>query len=52
MVVKSEAHCPRCFTKTDFIYPLHYDAANRKFTCSKDASHKFMENEQGFLVPV
>ncbi|MFA6048729.1 MAG: hypothetical protein WC792_02160 [Candidatus Micrarchaeia archaeon] len=49
MVLKCEANCPRCFTKTDYIYPLNYDKNSRKFTCSHDPSHVFVEDERGYL---
>ncbi len=52
MVIKSEAHCPKCFTKTDYIYPLSYDKNTRKFVCSHDSSHVFVEGEGGFLKSV
>jgi hypothetical protein len=50
MVVKSEANCPKCFSATDYIYPLLYDKQTGVFTCTKLPTHQFVEDEQGFLV--
>ena len=50
MVVKSEANCPKCFGATDYIYPLLYDRGSGVFTCTKISEHKFVEDEEGFLV--
>ncbi|MFH1107533.1 MAG: hypothetical protein V1787_06615 [Candidatus Micrarchaeota archaeon] len=50
MVVKSEANCPKCFSATDYIHPLRFDPMTAVFTCTKDASHRFVEDEEGFLA--
>ncbi len=50
MVVKAEAFCPRCLNENGFSVPLEFRAGSGEFVCTRDQSHVFEENEEGFLV--
>ncbi|MFH1200374.1 MAG: hypothetical protein V1708_04870 [Candidatus Micrarchaeota archaeon] len=50
MAVKSEANCPKCFSATDYIYPLLFDGQTGVFTCTRLPARQFVEDGQGFLV--
>jgi len=49
MVLKSEACCPKCFVRHQFVYRLRFNEASNEFVCSNDASHVFVEGEDGYL---
>jgi len=45
-----EARCPRCLTYEGYVIPLNYDQSSRVFTCQRDTSHCYVQDENGFLV--